>query len=125
MQGLVVGPALTTPQERPPALETSISSSTERVIWSEWRPPENPNAVLEALGGISLTPCGQREEHRLAPPFEIDKIRRHIAIHMGPDPLYDDMLAFFASYTELSTLYDTEASSYHDCSRSGPSTFLH
>jgi hypothetical protein len=123
MQGLVVGPALTTPLERPPALETSISSSTERVIWSEWRPPENPNAVSEALGGISLTACGQREEHRLAPPIEIDEIRRHIAIHMGSDPSYDDLLVFFASYTELSALYDAETSSYHDSSSSSPGTF--
>lgn len=87
--------------------------------------PENPNVVSKALSGLNLAPRGQCEEHRPAMSFEANEIRIQIAIHMGPDPLYDDMLAFFASYAELSTLYDTESSSYHDCSRSGPGTFLH
>jgi hypothetical protein len=43
---------------------------------------------------------------------------------MGPDPTYDDMSVFFVSYVELYVLYDTEASSYHDGSSSGPGALL-
>lgn len=34
------------------------------------RPPplESPSAVLEALGGLSLAPCGRRERTRSVPP---------------------------------------------------------
>jgi hypothetical protein len=56
------------------------------------------------------------------PPSKVDKIRRHIVIHMGPNPLYDDLSAFFASYAELSALYDEEATSYYGGSSSSPSS---
>lgn len=87
-------------------------------------PPKNPNTVLEALASLSLAPHQRREEHNLALPSKDDEIRRHIGIHMGPDPTYDDMSVFFASYMELYVLYDAEASSYHDGSSSGPGALL-
>ena len=41
---------------------------------------------------------------------------------MGPNPLYDDLSAFFAFYAELSALYDEEATSYYGGSSSSPSS---
>ena len=48
------------------------------------QPPllESPNMVLEALGGLSLTPHGWLERRRSVLPFEVDEIRRQIAIHV-------------------------------------------
>jgi hypothetical protein len=71
------------------------------------RPPplERSDIVSEALGGLSLTPRGRCERHRLAPPSKATKIRRQIVIHMGPKPSYYDLSAFFASYAELSASY--------------------
>jgi hypothetical protein len=42
---------------------------------------------------------------------------------MGPNPTYDDMSAFFASYAEHSASYDAEASSYYGGSSNGPDAF--
>jgi hypothetical protein len=39
LRGSVVALVSTTPPERSLASETSISSSTKRAVWSEWRPP--------------------------------------------------------------------------------------
>jgi hypothetical protein len=37
--------------------------------------PKILDVFLEALGGLSLAPHGQREEHRPAPPSEAYEIR--------------------------------------------------
>jgi hypothetical protein len=86
-------------------------------------PSESPDAVSVALCALSLAPRGRRRRPRLAPPFEADEIRRHIAIHMGPNPSYDDMSVFFASYAELSVLYDIETTPYRGDSRDGFNAF--
>lgn len=70
--------------------------------------PKNPNATTKAFGGLSLALQGQGTGQGLSLPYEDDDIRRHIAIHMGPNPSYDNIWAFFSSYAELSTLYDEE-----------------
>jgi hypothetical protein len=98
--------------------------SMVKVALAQPPPPENPNAVSEALGGLSLAPRGRRGENRPALPSKVDEIKRKIVIHMGPNSTYDDLSIFFASYTKLSTLYDTETLSYHGGSSSGPSAFL-
>jgi hypothetical protein len=48
------------------------------------QPPllESPNTVSEALGGLSLAPHGWLERRRSVLPFEVDEIRRQIAIHV-------------------------------------------
>jgi hypothetical protein len=48
---------------------------------------------------------------------------QQVTIHMVPDPSYDDLSTFFASYVELSALYDAETLSYHDGSNSGRDAF--
>jgi hypothetical protein len=42
---------------------------------------------------------------------------------MGPNPSYDDLSIFFASYAELSASYDAETASYHDGSSGGFGSF--
>jgi hypothetical protein len=61
--------------------------------------------------------------HTTAPPSEADEIRRQIMIHMGPNPSYDYLSTFFASYVELSALYDVEMTSYYSGSSSSSSAF--
>jgi hypothetical protein len=73
-----------------------------RVAPTQPPPPRNPDTISKAFGALRLTPCGWREGHGLAPPYEVDKIRRQITIHMGPNPSYDDLMAFFASLEDLS-----------------------
>lgn len=43
---------------------------------------------------------------------------------MAPNPSYDDLSVFFASYAELSVSYDEETSSYHGGSNSDFGAFL-
>lgn len=57
---------------------------------------------MEALGNLYLVP--KRQDKTL--PSMGDKIRRQIMVHMGPDPSYDHLWAFFSSYTSLSALCD-------------------
>jgi hypothetical protein len=56
-------------------------------------------------------------------PSEVDEIRRHITIHMGPDPSYDDLWAFFSSYVELSAWYDEERLPHRDSFIGSPRVF--
>jgi hypothetical protein len=42
---------------------------------------------------------------------------------MEPNPSYDDLSVFFASYTELFASYDAETMPYHDSSRNGFDAF--
>lgn len=42
---------------------------------------------------------------------------------MGPNPTYDDMSAFFASYAEHSASYDAKVSSYYGGSSNSPDPF--
>lgn len=44
---------------------------------------------------------------------------------MGPDPTYDDLSVFFASYMELSALYNAETLSCHGRSSSSSGGFPH
>lgn len=78
-------------------LDFVINQKVDRVeVAPALSPPlENPDAVLEALGGLSLAPCGRHERHRPAPPFKADEEIRQITIHMGPNPSYDDLSDFF------------------------------
>lgn len=87
-------------------------------------PPENPHTVLEVLGSLSLAPRGWREERKLVLPLEADRIRQHITIPMEPGPLYDGLYAFFASYAEISALYNAETSFYRDGPSYGSGAFL-
>lgn len=73
-------------------------------------PPEGPDTVSEAHGALNLAPREWREGPRLTPPSEPNEIRQHIVIHKGPNPSYDDLLAFFASYAKLSASYDAKTS---------------
>jgi hypothetical protein len=79
-------------------------------------PPHSTDAISHALSGLILAPRARRERRGLAPPFEADKIRRQIAIHMGPNPSYDNLSAFFASYAKHSALYSVETMSYYGSS---------
>jgi hypothetical protein len=51
---------------------------------------EIPNVVLVDLDALSLIPSGQSRGPRPAPSSKADRIRRQIAIHMGPNRSYDD-----------------------------------
>lgn len=42
---------------------------------------------------------------------------------MGPNPSYDDISAFFASYTELSGLYNAKTMSYYGGSSNSHDAF--
>jgi hypothetical protein len=86
-------------------------------------PLKSPDIVSEALNALSLAPRKQREGPKSAPPSEANEIRRHITIHMGPNPSYDNRSVFYASYTELSASYGMKTSSYYDDSNSGFGTF--
>lgn len=48
---------------------------------------------------------------------------QQVMIHMVPDPSYGNLSIFFASYAELSVLYDAETLSYHDGSNSDRDAF--
>lgn len=56
-------------------------------------------------------------------PSKADVIRRQIAIHLGPNPSYDDLWAFFLSYSELFTLYNEGRLPHHSGSSGSPSVF--
>jgi hypothetical protein len=62
-------------------------------------------------------------EAQASSPTKVDEIRQKIAIHMGPNPSYNDPLTFFTSYMELSMSYYTEAASYYGGSSSGSNAF--
>lgn len=86
-----------------------------------WPPPlESPDTVSEAHGSLNLAPPGQRERHMPASPSEVDEIRRQITVHIGPNPMYVNLLTFFASFVVLSVLYDAETMSYYDGASDSP-----
>jgi hypothetical protein len=86
-----------------------ILNGEGEMVWDlEVRPllPRNLETIMEAIGNLYLVPKRQDKEQDLTLPSMGDKIRRQIMVHMGPDPSYDHLWAFFSSYTSLSALCD-------------------
>jgi hypothetical protein len=83
------------------------------------------DVVSTALSALSLAPCTRQRRPRPASPSEGNEIRWHIVIHMGPNPSYDDMSVFFASYVELSASCDAETTPYHNSFGAFPPRLRH
>jgi hypothetical protein len=68
-----------------------------RVLGARPPPSKNLNTIAEALGALWLAPREQDAELDPTFPSVNEETKRQIVLHMGPNPSYDDLWAFFSS----------------------------
>lgn len=90
-----------------PRLRAPTSSRRPSVLSAS---PDPVQAAQKALTGL---------------PYEVDEIRWHVTFRMGPNPSYDDLPVFFASYAELPVSCDVETMPYHGGFDAFPSRLHH